>query len=594
MVKDQIYIDRSAVDMPTEQVQLSIRSNILGKVDELTTSFSYTIKLPRTLTNDKIMRQGWSVTSTSRYFYDWRNCEYYIDGLKIFDGRLVVLEVDDEFYNCNLVWGFNGLKTIKDEGKKLWELCELTDDHYNDYVYLNQNTLNERNFFIGRDVYGFAKYDSGIRIDIAERFNLPTLLPCVTARYILARIYDKYKLQLDLPDYANNMIDNLIIPLTSRYSYRKDKPVITWDLQKNYAPTTGEWSYEWVCTYNGRGMVDKMVVSPMMEYWYTTHVDSTLTNVHIKMHSRQPFYINLPALNGGRNIPSTQQVGEYWYIDYYEDDVNIKQGDRLDWGISINGDTPPHSWIQFIYLDTYTFEIAPVRNEMSANSGYPIMPNLPDISCLEFLTELFSICALSPISMTEDKVLKCINMEELKNNTMTIGVIGIKSLEFHENGYARNNVLQWATDDAQSDDYSARIIFDDYTLKDNGTWFESHFAMVSGANTIRMYDTKTKDDETEVETLDLTDRIALLDASETATLTRTGLEWQELLVNYHTLTSVLARPKKIKATARLTTAQLQKLDISRAIYVEQYASYFAVLAVETGDDDIYDVELLKI
>ena len=51
-MRQQLYINGVAVDMPAEAIKIKVESNILNDADKTMTAHSYSITLPRTIRND--------------------------------------------------------------------------------------------------------------------------------------------------------------------------------------------------------------------------------------------------------------------------------------------------------------------------------------------------------------------------------------------------------------------------------------------------------------------------------------------------------------------------------------------------------------
>lgn len=591
MVSEQIYINGKAVDMPAQSVQLSVRSNLLGKVSDLTASFSYTITLPRTLNNDQMLAQAWSITSESSGtgIHVWLPCTFERDGVQMFSGRLVVTSINEDGYDCNMIWGFAGLDEMTEQKLKLWQLGVSQ----NDWMRLSgAPTISQRSNFYGKSFYGFADYASGVADWDAIEIGQPRILPSVSVRYILAQIKSKYGVTLDLPAEEDAEVDNMVVALTSRYLYRgEDYPQVSFNLEvDNTEGDMGQkiWYYRWR-EWSNRGIV----INDDDNVWMTT-AKGKVKNLHIGLTCNEQFYISCPALHAGA-ITATRQ-GDRYVIDYTLNDVEVEQDRNIAWTIAVDNDTPNHTWMASLQLTDYSFTYVPDRNEVTINSGYPIVANLPDITCMEFIGELCMLLGVVPIAST-DKTINCVKWASLLDAPQELQCVGIDEMTTRIDKTAQRNILTYATDDGNTDGAEGVLLVDDATLDAEDTWHKSHFATMTPNRGIEMYKvTRNSSDDISSETNNVTERIAVMvDYISRATLTGEGMRWSDIVASkYAEMQKAITHPKVVTIKAHMTPSEFASLDLKSAVYVKQLASYFAVLEVETGDGDIYDVKLLKI
>ena len=591
MVSEQIYINGKAVDMPARSVQLSMRSNLLGKVSELTASFSYTITLPRTLNNDQMLAQSWSITSESsgKGIHLWLPCTFERDGVQMFSGRLVVTSINEDGYNCNMVWGFAGLDEMTEQKLKLWQLGV----GQNDWVRLSgAPAIDQRNEFYGQPHFGFAEYYTGVADSEAYKIGQPRILPSVSVRYILAQIKSKYGVTLDLPTEEDAEVDNMVVALTSRYLYRgEDYPQASFLLDVDN--TEGEmgqkiWFYRWR-EWSNRGIV----IKEGDNVWMTT-AKGKVKNLHIGLSCNEQFYISCPALHDGA-ITATR-LGNRYVIDYTLNDVEVEQDRNIMWTIAVDNDTPNHTWMASLQLADYAFTYIPDKNEVTINSGYPIMANLPDLTCMEFIGELCMLLGVVPIAST-DKVINCIKWASLLDDPQELQCVGIDEMLTRIDKMAQRNILTYATDDGNTDGAEGELLVDDATLQAEETWHKSHFATMTLNRGIEMYKVTTDSEGAlSSETNSITERIAVMvEYLTTATLTGEGMQWNNIVTSkYAEMQKAITHPKVVTIKANMTPSEFAGLDLKRAVYIKQLASYFAVLEVESGEGDIYDIKLLKI
>ena len=61
MSRQQLYIEGRLVDMPNDDIKIKVASNIFSDISKVATAHSYSIALPRTITNDDIFALAYVV-----------------------------------------------------------------------------------------------------------------------------------------------------------------------------------------------------------------------------------------------------------------------------------------------------------------------------------------------------------------------------------------------------------------------------------------------------------------------------------------------------------------------------------------------------
>ena len=94
------------MDLPeSTDVVLDIKSNLFRDVTKVTSNYTYTIQLPRTVHNLSVLQQADRPKSGSRYPYIFHKCSYFRGGVQIIkDGRLNVLSIEESI-EVSIYWG---------------------------------------------------------------------------------------------------------------------------------------------------------------------------------------------------------------------------------------------------------------------------------------------------------------------------------------------------------------------------------------------------------------------------------------------------------------------------------------------------------
>lgn len=125
-MRDELYIDGTKVDMGESGVSLEYRSNILTDISKIVSNFSYTIKLPRTKHNLRLIECAHIPSAVSSFPYLPHVGTLLRDGVEIVDGANVILISVSETIDIALSWGnIQGFENILNGDKTLRDLTEL-------------------------------------------------------------------------------------------------------------------------------------------------------------------------------------------------------------------------------------------------------------------------------------------------------------------------------------------------------------------------------------------------------------------------------------------------------------------------------------
>lgn len=155
------------MDLPENtDVVLDIKSNLFRDVTKMTSNYTYTIQLPRTVHNLSVLQQADKPKSGSRYPYIFHKCSYFRGGVQIIkDGRLNVLSIEENI-EVSIYWGIMpAFSKLLESGMKLNELG-VTDR----VLFEKYNTPNTREEAVSKGIF-FAYYNP-YRIESKDNFGI--------------------------------------------------------------------------------------------------------------------------------------------------------------------------------------------------------------------------------------------------------------------------------------------------------------------------------------------------------------------------------------------------------------------------------------
>lgn len=104
-MRDELYINNQRVDMSESGINLTFRSNLLSDISKIVSNYSYTIKLPKTANNMRIIGGAVLPSSESDFPYIVHSGRVLRDGIMIVDNANVVLLSIGEDIEVTLSWG---------------------------------------------------------------------------------------------------------------------------------------------------------------------------------------------------------------------------------------------------------------------------------------------------------------------------------------------------------------------------------------------------------------------------------------------------------------------------------------------------------
>ena len=191
---DELYINNQRVDMPESGITLSYRSNLLSDISKIVSNHSYTIKLPKTANNMRIIGGAVLPSSESNFPYLVHSGKLLRDGVVILiDADVYLLANDEKNLEICLIWNMSGFNDIKE--KKLRDLPYSIDVDW-------------------RPWGAFSSYEQP-EVDYGDATVY--LNPVIDLGWILRRIEKQSGIKFIYPDEMYNLInDEIVIPLITR------------------------------------------------------------------------------------------------------------------------------------------------------------------------------------------------------------------------------------------------------------------------------------------------------------------------------------------------------------------------------------------
>jgi hypothetical protein len=247
--------------------------------------------------------------------------------------------------------------------------------------------------------------------------------------------------------------------------------------------------------------------------------------------------------------------------------------------------------------------LIPETKEVLFDSAFPIIPNLPDITALDFVKNfmlLFGLFAYyDTIGNTDAVRFFSVNeiydkIPDAKNWTdKLINENWIDSIVFTFQDYAQKNWIHYLKDETVTTNADGSIDIDSKTVEKEKNIAELKFAPSDEYDElieIPLYK-KEGDGEAQKSVYEKSsNRIALMeigtDSSEARFNEYMYFRGTNGRINrfYQKYKEILSHPKVIEATFRLNELDLHNIDLLTPVYLEQTGQYYAIIDINANED----------
>ena len=584
-MKEELYIKGESVDLGDSEITLNFKSNLLGDISKITASNSYTIKLPRTNKNIRLLDFPDVAGHESYMMRDYFNAEYYRNGVKLFDAKAVLISCSEDGFNVALTWGMSEkFIQLMNDDKSIQEFADMA-------LPWNSSTTYDNGLVDGQLSHGYIRHNAGIDVD-SNRDKI-FIHPSVNCMRLLEEIASYYGLTMDWGSYKQ-YIELLYLPLISQKANPKYNYYFA-EIKLEY-PGTPNTVVKYVQTNMTLGIYNHVM-------GLTIHLNGSgnyriESNVKTK-NSANPIYLLIDKDNNNIYSSAFTYDGNYMYSfnkEYLTEEKDLYL--HIDFQSQI--DESYNNYIKITDIE--------LNDEAQYHTYYPIGSNLPDISVVDFIKQicwLFGLFAIksdtgvSFISVNKiiDNKNKAVDWSKklvptgwtAKETSYTFGDFAQKNYFRYEENENAKSADGYMVVQNKTLDYEKDLLKLPYTAGgDNGDMRAVPYF-------------KWSDDGTIVELEDCGDRIMQLVISfdsqgkEDARLDFSDLKFQNRVSRFglSSYQDLIKSPFVIKDTFRLTEIDLKNLDYTIPVYIERYAAFFAIISIKS-QGDYSECELLKL
>ena len=590
-MKEELYIKGERVDLSDGEITLNFKSNLLGDISKITASNSYTIKLPRTNKNIRLLDFPDVAGHESYMMRDYFNAEYYRNGVKLFDAKAVLISCSEDGFNVALTWGMSEkFIQLMNDDKSIQEFADMA-------LPWNSSTTYDNGLVDGQLSHGYIRHNAGIDVD-SNRDKI-FIHPSVNCMRLLEEIASYYGIAMEWGSYKQ-YIELLYLPLISqkanpKYNYFQAEfiKINDFGLEMSLNSTLSGIS---IVASNSYIKIDDLSTDwDLLVNIFTNAPSNTSNVVLVRFNGDGGNFYNLYLNSDSSGTCSYKgkipgNINNYSYVT-----INF---------IIQNGYTIIEGNGGIVKLSSINYD----NKQLSYGGVYPIGSNLPDISVVDFIKQicwlfgLFAIKSDTGVSfISVNKIIdnrdKAVDWSKklvptgwtAKETSYTFGDFAQKNYFRYEENENAKSADGYMVVQNKTLDYEKDLLKLPYTAGgDNGDMRAVPYF-------------KWSDDGTIVELEDCGDRIMQLVISfdsqgkEDARLDFSDLKFQNRVSRFglSSYQDLIKSPFVIKDTFRLTEIDLKNIDYSIPVYIERYAAFFAIISIRS-QGDYSECELLKL
>ncbi|SHI98277.1 hypothetical protein [Bacteroides stercorirosoris] len=595
MRNDLLFIDGELVDLDdSTKITLNIKSNLFTDLSKIVSNNSYTIKLPKTVRNQRVIKHADLPACSTDYPRKYHSARYIRNGVEIIpNGKAVVLSIS-EVIEVALTWGnFVSLSNLIGEGKTLNELFS------EDYVQWDSNIAisdYEKNsgVIVSKINFGFKEEETAV-----------TYHPSVRASHIVERIQAGYGLTFRWPEEKRQVISKLIIPCLYRNGGYANQ-------QERYCKVDIAGSQDSLLFWNKKEEGSKF--GEAFQYNFATGSSIIVRSIKVLADGTMVITPNFKSKNDNlvllygeswidenyQYLPYTIIDDEYPYHYNIPYEIDIQKGYFFTIGIR-------QGWANVNRIESNSVVFSMKPKEIQIGDKFSIAENLPKIKMIDFIKSLCYICGLFAIASEEENQLSFVSIDIIKNNksrakNWTKKVVASyqdnkpNKMSYILDNFAQNNRLKWKEDETVVGLFNGVIVVENNTLDLEKDTIMMPFAASDTRGGIASVPIYTYDVSGELEYETVEPRILLeQDDNGKSKGVFIGLDWMTLInQNYQTYQEMVRNPVIITEKIEISDIDLKELDVTVPVYLGQYGRYYALISVKAEDTGVCECKLLQL
>jgi len=617
MRKDELYINGEIVDLDDKtKITLKYKSNLFTDLSKIVSNNSYTIKLPPTVHNQRVIDHADLPARVTDFPRKRHQTRYFRGGVEIVKDAVGVLLSTGETIDVAMTWGtITALRNLVSDNRML---NELTDG--SEYLLWDQKAgIGPYDY---TDDYFYSDASYGVKLGDASKLWYH---PVVRVEWLLKKIESIYDVKIQVPDTYKSFFRRLVIPCLTR---DESQGVLNDIVSLNYVAFHNHQidaiSYfqfsiknsigkQYATVYDRPfpGVAAMSLLFPSRDFTDTeVFIDIGITfsslinpsNINLRFtYSKVDYKEPFSELIEGKNVFGMT----FEFTKRFTIDRNIEEG-YCYLQLNRGSDVTTIGTVNY-----FTFNISPKANgEVQYGERFPVVSNLPKIKVVDFLKNIMSLCALFSMPPEDSSnVLNFSNIElMIQNKNRAYDWTKKVVASYQENkpmsttytieNFAQHNRMVYKEDSTVFGNYDGDLIIEDETIETSRNAVELKFAASDtqdGRAKLPLYVLNEDSGEYELQNIEPRILLEAPDSIEYSKLVFSGLDWPTLINTYYAkYQSVIKRPVVISEKIEVSDIELQSLDVSVPVYLGQYGQFYGIIDIKAEDSGICTCNLLQL
>ena len=595
---NRLIVNGKEVELEPNSVTLNFQINDLGDISTRNSTFSQSIKIPRTAVNDEILGYLPVIGSTSRVPYNNHRCTYIEDFLPlIVNGIFQVREVSDSYYTCGILDGLVELSNrIKD---KTIDQTIINLTHTLDMPTVTGSFDNKEGF-----IYAVADFGKGLDSVV----DISTQAPSIFLHSLFDAIFSSNGFTYTGDFFNNEDYRSDIISFSKGFYINPSAPTETDRIQGNlnsvseYDTSTEQINFteQFPLTQTGantqfskvgNGLVSGMdgAIVLRLDLDYSTY--QTNANVSVKRN--------------GSN------VGTVYLLDDQSSksqtfNINVETGDVLTFHLNANSNYYPtenetNRGFEISVSCSGTFDVNEISGGQTVYVNSWLGSKIKQIDLIKDVMQRYGLV----VRLTGDNKTNYdfIQLETLLNDRK-------KAVDYSDRfdklisqnysvDYSQKNTASYVYGENVEVTHDGIFELDNEVVEGERQIFKSPYEISGGADFKDVPIWETKEDGTNLKMKEITNRIGRVEIVETtksfiysgvtattsvsnwAKFTTDGLNLQTALNKYYQgFRNLLNTYKKVDVQFNLTDIDFVSIDFFRLIYLKQTQRYYYLQRID--------------
>lgn len=633
MRDEMLFIDGELVDLDENtKITLNYKSNLFTDLSKIVGNNSYTIKLPNTVRNQRIIQHADLPACDTSYPRTLHNARYFRNGVEVIPKAKAILMSVSDGIEIALTWGnATVFSSIVEGGKKLTELPYLLGKWASiGEDYREWKDWGENDRLYPQINYGFK---------LAEEKEV-WYHPVVYVKEILDKIASANGVRFIFSTDKLAEMESWFVPLLTRNGSEKysEMCAITLVCKKVVIdPVVKRYMINFVnnldSNYYGRATTLGTGTSDVDSYCSFISNGVVRLTGHVEVTIQSNSTPSLPTLvvynfnesgSGAKvdastvleisplDISPSGTANQYKVIyDFKQEKTSVLKNvfDNTKWKyirfsfdnigdagkvLSVSGKIKVANIEEKVIRQIYT-------GSNSIDGLFWIVPNLPEIKQIDFIKAITSMLGVFAIAKSDteihfvavDKIIE--NKSKALNWTRKV-IASYKEnkpmeMKFTLDGFAQRNKYYWKNDN-NDNDYSGYLKVDDQTISYENNVMTLPFSptdMYKGIAKIPLY---SYDEEGKLQYSKVEPRLLVLSGTRGVF---EGIDWSTLLSkNYRSYQSIIRKPIIITEKIEISEYDLKELDVTVPIYLGQYGRYYAPIEIKAENTGVCECKLLQL